>query len=659
MKVQKVVLSAFICTLIFFFPRNIFSDDIKKADKYYERYDYKLAVEIYEKVMEKNPSLETAQKLANCYRFINDSEEAEKAYARVLTFPGFDPVNYKYYAEALKQNGKFEMAKQSFLLYKKNFSALAAAAERMANACDAARIWAENPEPNVSITAENILNSPYSEFSPVKINNQLYFVSDRWFVDNGSDKKSEVYGWTGNPYLKMYQMDLSSSRINILSQTINSEYHNGPAVFTASGDTMYLTRTDLPDKKKRKKDITVIKKTIWMSVKKGNEWGKPMELPFNNAGEFSVQHPAVSPDGSILYFASDMPGGAGGMDIYAVKKQPDGSWSVPVNCGPSINSPEDDVFPSVRSDGRFYFASKGHIGMGGLDIFTAAGSYNTFDTAENLKAPMNSPKDDFGIWFDDMFNGYISSNRNGGKGLDDIYRFKIEPAAPAEPVYAIEGQVVDKQTGAPLTNINIILLNKATGERTSTASDPMGKFHFDLQPGMDYVVSGDKDKYYSRQEGEISTKQLNESTIFSVRFELERSDEAYLVKLDNIYYDFDKWNIRPDAVDELNRVVSFMNTMPNVNIELRAHTDSRGPAVYNLWLSQKRAESASTYLKNQGVPGSRLSAVGLGETQLLNRCSDGVKCTAAEHQANRRTEFKVVKVDPVLTMANNISSGKR
>src|SRR5690606_21026931 len=154
MKVQKVVLSAFICTLIFFFPRNIFSDDIKKADKYYERYDYKLAVEIYEKVMEKNPSLETAQKLANCYRFINDSEEAEKAYARVLTFPGFDPVNYKYYAEALKQNGKFEMAKQSFLLYKKNFSALAVAAERMANACDAARIWAENPEPNVSITAE-------------------------------------------------------------------------------------------------------------------------------------------------------------------------------------------------------------------------------------------------------------------------------------------------------------------------------------------------------------------------------------------------------------------------------------------------------------------------------------------------------------------------
>jgi len=647
MNIQKLTLSVLLCSLIFFFPRNIFSDDIKKADKYYEQLDYKLAVDIYEKVMAKNPSPETAEKLANCYRFINNSEEAEKAYARLLTFSGFNPINYKYYGEALKQNGKFEEAKQSFLLYKENVPAAAQEAEMLANSCDAARIWFQNPDLTVQINPENKLNSPYSEFSPVKVDNILFFVSDRWFVQDGNSKKDEVYGWTGNPYLKMYSFDAGSSKLDILSKTINSDYHNGPAVFTASGDTMYFTRTDLPEKKKRRQ-ISVIKKTIWMSVKKGADWSSPVKLPFNNEDAFSVQHPALSPDGSILYFASDMPGGFGGMDIYAVKKQADGSWSAPLNCGASINSAEDDVFPYVRIDGRFYFSSKGHIGMGGLDIFTSEGSYNSFSPAENLKAPMNSPKDDFGVLFEDQMNGYLSSNRNGGQGLDDIYHFQI---VPAKPVFAISGEVIDKKTRAVLNNINIVLLNKTTGEVQHTISDLEGKFSFDLKPGMDYVVSGDKDKYYSGQEGLISTKNLKESTIFSVKFELERSEDAYLVKLNNIYYDFDKWNIRKDAVNELNKVVSFLNTMPNVVIELRAHTDSRGSAVYNQWLSQKRAESASDYLKEQGVPGSRLTATGLGESQLVNNCGDGIKCTEAQHSLNRRTEFKVIKVDPVLSMA--------
>ncbi|WP_423147294.1 OmpA family protein [Rubrolithibacter danxiaensis] len=652
MKFQKVLVAFILCSAVYFFPRNIFSDDIQKANKYYEKYDYKLALAIYETIMLKKPSLEVAQKLANCYRFINDSEGAEQAYSRVLTFSGFDPINYKYYADALKQNGRFDEARQYYLLLGEKVPAMAEDAKKMANSCDVARMWFENPDKNVQLKNDDRINSEYSDFCPVMSNNSIAFVSDRWFVEGSATKKNVIYGWTGNPYLKIYQ--LKDDKVTILPKVINAEFHNGPAVFSSKGDTIFFTRTTLAKKKKKSKDLNVGKKTIWYSVKKGENWAEPVQLNLCNSDLYSCQHPALSPKGDILYFASDMQGGLGGMDLYAVKKQPDGSWGTPVNCGNNINSKEDDVFPSVRFDGKLYFSSKGNVGMGGLDLFTADGSYDSFTAAENLKAPMNSLRDDFGVWFEDEFTGYLSSNRRGGKGLDDIYRFHI---VPTTAVFAIEGEVVDKEKGKPLSNVNIILTNKNTGAEISTISDLEGKFNFNLEPNTSYIVSGDKSKYYSRQEGEISTMNLKESTIFNVKFELERAEDAYIVHLNNIYYDFNKWNIRPDAKPELNKVVSFLSTMPDVNIELRSHTDSRGTAVYNKKLSQKRAQSAVDYLVNQGVGSKRLSAVGLGETEILNRCADGVKCTEKEHQANRRTEFKVVKINPVARLPlNNVTA---
>lgn len=348
------------------------------------------------------------------------------------------------------------------------------------------------------------------------------------------------------------------------------------------------------------------------------------------------------------------------MDIYASQKQSDGSWGTPVNCGANINSPEPDVFPVVRKDGTFYFSSKGHVGMGGLDIFTAKGSYDKFGMAENLKAPINSSYDDFGIIFTDDLNGYLSSNRKGGMGLDDIYAFKIDSPQEKPLLFAVEGEVIDKSTGASLSNVEVILFNKKTNQQLRTVSDMQGKFLFNLSPEMDYIITGNQDQYYSKQEGNISTVALTESTIFNVKFELERSkDDTYMVKLQNIYYNFDKWNIRPDAAIELNKVASFVLNMPNISIELRSHTDSRGKAVYNKWLSQKRAQSAVNYLVEKGVGSSRLSAVGLGETELLNRCRDGVKCPLKDHQLNRRTEFKVVKINPVASITASVTPSKK
>ena len=659
MKYRKVLLASLICSVLYFSPRNIFSDNIKQANKYYETYDYKLALDIYQKIMQKKPSLEVAQKLANCYRFINDSKGAETAYAKVLTFPGADAINYKYYADALKQNGKFAEAKQNYIFYGQKLPSKIDEATRLANTTEVAKMWAENPDENVRIESAKALNSENSEFSPVKFKGDLVFTSDRWFVQSSDDKKkAAVYGWTGNPYLKLYHATKQGEAFKIaLMPELNQEYHTGPAIFTSTGDTVYFTLTETPKGKKKKAPF--ITKKIYTSYNTGTGWTTPQPITLNSES-YSIQHPALSPNGAILYFASDMPGGRGGMDIYASQRQANGLWGTPVNCGLNVNSSEDDVFPVIRQDGRLYFSSKGHVGMGGLDIFTATGSYNGFELAENLKAPINSTNDDFGINFTDDLNGYLSSNRAGGMGLDDIYTFQIKPQEQKQALFfAVDGEVTDKSTGAVLSNVEVILLNKSTNQQQSTYSDAEGKFHFDLAPETEYVITGNQAQYYSKQEGSISTIGLNESTVFNVRFELERSKDTYMVKLPNIYYNFDKWNIRPDAVVELNKVASFMTNMPNINVELRSHTDSRGKAVYNKWLSQKRAQSAVNYLVKQGVGSSRLTAVGLGETELLNRCRDGVKCSAKEHQINRRTEFKVVKINPVASITTSSAPLRR
>jgi len=640
---------------IYLLPSVLFSDDIKEADKLYRQLDYKYALEIYEKIMNVNPSVEVAQKIANCYRFINNTEAAEIWYNKVIAYPDASADNYKYLAEALKQNGKFDAAAANFKIWGQKNPTQASEAERQANMCTTAKNWFENPDIGAKVENEIGFNSENSDFSPVKLGNDMLLISDRW---QKNKKGEEVYGWTGNPYLKIYDVSLASKEVNLVKGSINKGFHSGPLAVYPTLDTILFTRAVMSTNKNTKAG-DVGKQYLLMAVKKGNEWIAKDKLPFNNDGLFSVQHPALSPDGKILYFASDMPGGYGGMDLYYAEKMPNGTWSKPANCGDAINTAEDDVFPTVRQDGKFYFASRGHIGMGGLDIFSAVGNRNSFKDVENLRAPINSPKDDFGVLFNsDLNTGYLSSNRNGGVGLDDIYRFKTGikmQQSPQDNVYAVNGLVVEKGTNTPIAGLEILLINKDNGTSTKVLSDNDGKFNFKLEKETNYLVKGDPQQYYTTQTGEISTKGANQSTIYDIRFELERSKDVYTIKLNNIFYDFNKWNIRKDAVADLNKVNDFLNSMPNVKMELVAHTDARGAAAYNQVLSDKRANSAKDYLLNKGVNADRLTAVGKGETELLNQCADGVKCTEAQHQLNRRTEFKIVKVTPVLAMTQKLS----
>lgn len=633
-------------------PSVLFSDDIKEADKLYKQLDYKYALEIYEKIMKENPSVDIAQKIANCYRFINNTEAAEVWYKKAVSYPDANPDNYKFLAEALKQNGKFDEAAANFKIWGERNPALASDAEKQANICIVAKTWTENPDVGAMVESEIGFNSENSDFSPAKFGNDILLVSDRW---QKNKKGEEIYGWTGNPYLKIYSTNTASKQVNILKGTINKGFHSGPLAVYNSLDTIIFTRAVLSTSKKVKVG-EVGKQYLLVAVKKDGEWTAKEKLPFNTEGLFSVQHPALSPDGKTLYFASDKPGGFGGMDLYFSEKQSNGSWTQPQNCGSEINTTTDDVFPTVRADGKFYFASKGHIGMGGLDIFSAIGEKNKFKDVENLRAPLNSPKDDFGVLFNaDNKTGYLSSNRNGGVGLDDIYKFRtgIKAEPKSQQLFVVNGLVLEKGTNAPIAGLEVLLINKANGVETKTFSDAEGKFNFTLEKESDYTVKGNPQQYFTSQSGEISTKGANQSTIYDIKFELERSKDVYTVKLNNIFYDFNKWNIRKDAYGDLNKVNEFMASMPNVSMELVAHTDARGTAAYNQLLSEKRGQSALDYLVNKGVPANRLSAIGKGETELLNQCDNGAKCTEAQHQLNRRTEFKIVKITPVMAMTRS------
>lgn len=648
---KKIFRIVAVFLFVYLLPSVLFSDNIKEADKQYRELNYRYALEIYEKIMKANPSMEVAQKIANCYRFINNTEASEIWYKKVLAYPNAISDNYKHLADALKQNGKFEEASHNFLIWGEKNPDQLKEAEKQANICGVAKVWAENPDIGALVENEISFNSENSDFSPAQFGADILLISDRW---QKNKKGEEIYGWTGNPYLKIYNVSTSSKQVNILKGTINKGFHSGPLAVYPSLDTIIFTRAVMSANKKMKIG-DVGKQYLLVAVKKDGEWVAKEKLPFNEEGLFSVQHPALSPDGSILYFASDMPGGYGGMDLYYSEKLPNGSWSKPLNCGNEINTPQDDVFPSVRQDGKFYFASKGHIGMGGLDLFSAVGNRNNFKEIENLRSPINSPKDDFGILFNqDLKTGYLSSNRNGGAGLDDIYRFtkgiKAETKSK-ENIYAINGIAVEKGTEIPISGLEVILINKDNGKETKVFSDAQGKFAFTLEKETDYLVKGNQDQYFTTQSGIISTKGVNQSTIYDIRFEVERAaKDVYTVRLNNIFYDFNKWNIRPDAVADLNKVNEFLVNMPNVRMELVAHTDARGTAIYNMALSDKRANSAMQYLVDKGVVADRLTAIGKGESELLNQCSDGVKCTEAQHQLNRRTEFKIVKVSPVLAI---------
>lgn len=647
---NKISITFFIALLSFACNVAMGQYVLKQARDQAAVYNYTAAKPLFIKAYNKKQSLEAARGLAEIFRNNNEYVFAESWYTKIVAMPGHTLEDELSFAEVLMNNSKYAEAKQQLQSYlsKKGSDRLA---ENMLTGCDEAERWLKNP---VKGNLENmqVFNSQYSDWGLVRINDQFVFASDRPYDSvrrqpffQNSNIKRDHYGWTGNSYLHLYQSNgKDSNSTKLLNRDINGDYHSASASYTGNGREMYYAKTMLVKKgtsflgKEKPYTLNVtIHKCDWDTTRQN--WNKPVDFPYNDVFDYSVGDPWISSDGTFMLFVSNHgEGNIGGTDIYSMQKDIDGKWMPPVNMGRDINTEGNERTPFIDSDGILYFASNGRVGMGGLDIYKAVRNNANGWTVTNMGSPVNSAQDDFAPFFTGPRELYFSSNRLQGKGSDDIYRFNLAKIL----VFALEGTVVDKATREPLKNTVITLFNKITGTPEKTLTDERGHYGFKLDSLSDYDLSAVKTDYASVTGISFTTKGLTESQILRRDIELEKVELNKPVKLDNIYFDLDKSNIRPDAEPDLIHLVKLLNDNPTWKVEMSSHTDSRANDAYNMKLSQRRAESTVKYLVDHGIAQDRLTAKGYGETRLVNKCSNGVKCSEDEHQQNRRTEFTII-----------------
>ncbi|WP_295770986.1 OmpA family protein [uncultured Mucilaginibacter sp.] len=628
----------------------------KLADEQYALYNYSKAAELYLQAYKKKPALYTAERLANSYRMMRDYKEAEKWYATVVTLENSKPQNMFTYAEVLKNNLKYNEAKEQYTKY---YTLTPNADLKQLNywvsSCDSAIKWMKKPV-DVDIRNLTTLNSQESDWGAVKYNSNIVFTSDRtekkdqaelrkkrpliWFDSNVSLDKN-VYGWTGNKYLNLYEQpaaNASTDAVKPFTFIAGTDYHIGAASYTADGNEMYFTLTRLPKEKvKDTAKIATINLGVYSSKLVNGKWSKPEPFTYNKEEEYSVGDPFIMPDGRTLYFVSNMPGGVGGTDIYYCTKDA-GVWSQPINVK-SINTTANERTPFIDVQGNMYFSTDGDKGMGGLDIFKAIHTASGFGSKLNLGYPVNSAQDDFAYVIYDNASGYLSSNRTGGVGSDDVYSFAYNiPVA-----YRLEGVAYDKNTRRPLAD-TYITLTPAKGSPIKVRTGSNGAYAFTVYANAGYQLKGEKNGYLTDSQKPFSTAGIGPNEVLKRNLYLDKIELQKPIRLENIYYDLDKWDIRPDAEVELNKLIKIMKDNPTIVIQLSSHTDSRADDDYNMNLSRKRANAAVEYIITVGdIDEDRLIARGYGETRLLNKCSNGVKCSEAEHQLNRRTEFAILK----------------
>ncbi|WP_113638094.1 OmpA family protein [Nubsella zeaxanthinifaciens] len=621
---------------------------LKEADAQFELYNYEKAIELYTQAYQKKKTVVAAERLAECYKQLRDFKQAASWYAILTTMKGVQPEAYKSYAEMLRANSMYGEAKEQYARYNRMVTQptpeLSAQIAKWLVSCDSAASWMERPK-DVEIYNLKEVNSAKSDWAAVVYNNGLVFTSDRDFssvsektsksflkLDRTQLPNNKVYGWTGNGYLKLFQKD-EKGNIQLFPINISGTgYHIGSATFSADEKEVYFTLSRIPKNVRLERNVAnTINIEIYSSKKNGDTWSEPVPFRYNNVLEWSVGDPFLSADGKQLYFVSDMPGGKGGTDIYVCNRTADGKWGAALNLF-MVNSIGNERTPFVQGD-MMYFSSDAGLGMGGLDIFKANAKTGL---VTNLGYPFNSPQDDFGFRLTGKLKGYFSSNREGGNGSDDIYSF-IEKE---KPTILVQGKALDKETGKPLTNA-LITLRKAGGEPIRLQTDAEGNYQFNVEEGVQYEVTADKRNYRAAVIN-LSSSSAKDGKIEQPLY-LVPIVENMPIRIENIFYDFNKANIRKDAAVELDKLVTIMKENPTMWIEISSHTDSRGDDQLNMRLSQARANAVVKYLASKGINKIRMQAKGYGESMLINNCANGVKCSIQEHQLNRRTEFKIIK----------------
>lgn len=625
-----------------------------EADKAFEQYNFGKAIDLYEQAFKKKASLHAAQRLATAYGLRSNYKETESWAAIAASMPNSSTADQLNYASALRSNSKFEEAKTQFLKYAKLSKELSTTERDIwLKSCDSAIAWLNKPRP-FNIKNEKELNSPQSDWGAFYENNSIVFASDRGFAeevktttkkpfirfDGAKGPNKGVYTWTGNHYLRIY---IKRGNDSVVLYPINAgtDYHVGPASFNAANDEAYFTVTRLAEQLDFKKDnllktkLATVRVEIFSLTKntKTGIWNTaPTPFKYNKVKQYSVADPFISADGQSLYFASNMAGGKGGMDLYVCHRAPNGEWGKPINLE-SVNTSGNERCPSIGFNGNFYFASDGRVGMGGLDIYRAKITGDELSDIENLQYPINSPQDDFSLHLLTETTGFFSSNRFGGMGSDDIYSFSPK----ANENYKLSGTVYNQATNQPLANALVKITSKDEAP-TTLLTDAQGNYQFTVTPQASYWVNVDKTDFRSD-----ATEIVANTSTQIVNFYLQPIEINKAIRLENIYYDFDKHDIRPDAAEELDKLVKIMQDNPTIWIELSSHTDSRGKDKYNLQLSQRRATAAVQYIIDKGIAKNRIEAVGYGERQLLNHCTEETTCTEEQHQLNRRTTFTILK----------------
>lgn len=700
-----------------------------KADKSYGNLGYMKSIELYQGVQDKSQqvSVPMMAKMANAYRLNGDSKSAEYWYARYIN-KADNQEDLLHYAQALQSNGKCEDAVRWFNKYKEVKGDVKM---EFIGGCDELEDFIVRK--NVKVMNAATLNSEQLDFSPIPHKEGLVFTSNR-------DKDPKTCcrdSWTNKDFTDLFFADIANnaeggksfSTPRRLPTKINKKTHDGAATFSADDQTMIFTRNN----QSGPAENDVVKLQLYSAQADGPGWKDVQRMALNST-EWTSGHPSLSQDGNRLYFASNRQGGFGGMDIW-VSKNENGQWATPVNLGPEVNSAGNELFPYISKDNLLFFASDGHKGLGGLDIFTmkrkTEGDENSWSRRRNMGQPINSAKDDFAYVIDKTGEaGYFTSNRDGGLGGDDIYLWEkdgpdeeqviltVSDAATGELLenvtvnltrqpsteedyttdakgsakvlvmmdqkfdikasksgylennvsisavdwYEVETYNIDLErpksvpfkgitirdkdgVKIPLTDIKV--LEKCSGETLEAKSGENGEFTFDLKCDCDYELVGRKEKF---KDGDlkfsVSQEDCNKQETIEKELRLADAKEEITLILNDIYYNFDRANIRSDAGEQLAQIVSLMQKYQSLEIALHSHTDCRGSDAYNDRLSQRRANEAKEYIISQGIAADRITlAVGHGEKELTNNCSNGVSCTKAKHQANRRTEIRIVKFD--------------
>lgn len=607
---------------------------------------YQYAIGTFSQILEADPdNLEANEKVAESYRLSNRVEQASPYYEKLVEEdPSFE--HYFYLGQSLKAQEKDEEAKAAFENakgYTQSEELLARIQREIEGINLAAGI--EDYWPYHELVNYKDLNTAGADYAPVVSEDFLYFTSGR--------QASGIYPATGMPYTKLFRTRIEELRIDVSGIRALPEFQNEEGLDQASiaispdGNTIIYARgnstspKDLPET------------ALFASYFRGVGFTQPIWLPVNEDESWWNSTPAFSPDGSELYFASNRPGGYGGIDLYKATRLANGDFGNAVNLGPNVNTPGNELFPRMAADGKFFFASDGHPGYGKLDLFVAEMGEDGKQKITNLGENINSKSDDFGIFFTEYpKEGFLSSNREGGAGDDDIYYFEDKTPKPKIINVLLTVTTKERVAGEPdqiLEQARVVLYDGANKQIGGDFSNSTGRVRFTMEPQSDYTIIASKNGYFSKSipyttRGKTPDPATLVQDVTNVSLDtMLVLDQLILDKsiiLENIYYDLDKADIRADAAVELDKLVQILKDNPSIRIELSSHTDSRSSDDYNQNLSQRRAQSAVDYIVSQGIDKDRLVAKGYGESQLIIPNAT----TEEEHQVNRRTEFKVIEI---------------